>query len=77
MKIGTVTTLYFYDAEGHDLHAEVEYVGKTKKDEYRFKSVIYGWMYLVSQDLQTVTDYNGEKYKANTERAWAYCIGNS
>ena len=74
MKKGTIVTLYFYDDKGDELYAECGFIGTNRNGEYRFRSVIYGWIYLVSKDLETVTDYQNRTYKANTDRAWAYCL---
>lgn len=76
MKKGTQVALWFYDEDGTELYAEVQYVGMSRQGEHQFQSIIYGWMYTVSKDLETVTGPNGTTYKSNTQRAWADCMKN-
>lgn len=70
MRPGQRTTLYFFGKNGEEWWAEVEYMGRNRRNEYKFRSVLYGWMYFVSEDLKTVLDHNGVQYRTNTERAW-------
>lgn len=72
MKPGERTTLYFFDKNGEERWAEVEYIGRNRQNEYKFRSVLYGWLYFVSEDLETVLDSNWIRYRANTKRAWFF-----
>lgn len=72
MNVGVITTLYFFEDNTEKLlYAEVEYKGRTITGGYRFESVIYGWEYILSEDMASV-EFNGAKYRTDQTKAWYY-----
>lgn len=52
-----------YWNEGNSLgFADVELVGRTRKGDWKYESCLYGWYYIVSKDLTTVTTPSNDTF---------------
>ena len=59
---GEFYTVYFNNMTGW---ADVEYIGKTRKGEYKMESCIYGDVYFISKDMSTI-NIHGKIFKIDT-----------
>ena len=58
-----IYTIWYNDRHNY---ADVEFIGRNRKGDYKMESITYGWVYLVSKDFKTVTLENGKVYEMDS-----------